>query len=186
LRMGRIISSDQNAKSAKAAKHTSLRKIIDDTTNPIGQQADIEVDEQSKIQLHLPQVMAKLRLVHPVNPLERLHLDDDRVLDQKVQPKAARKPDALVLERQWFLLLKREAAVSELKRQARLVRRLEHAGSELAINIQCGTDDHVRQAIEPVAVFLGVFHGRPDLQTTSQVQASRSCADLIAFRQRWH
>src|SRR5262249_24072055 len=91
LRMRRIISSDQNAKSAKAAKHTSLRKIIDETTNPIGQQADIEVDEQSKIQLHLPQVMAKLRLVHPVNPLERLHLDDDRVLDQKVQPKAARK-----------------------------------------------------------------------------------------------
>lgn len=70
--------------------------------NPVCQQTNVEVDEQSQVQLRLPQVVAKLRSVHPVNPINGLHFDDDGVLNEKVQPKAAPEPDTLVVERQSF------------------------------------------------------------------------------------
>src|SRR5438874_12780466 len=109
-------------RKGRAKKNTLLGKTVDLSLDAVTEQAHIEVDEQSELQLELLQVGNQLRTMDACEAVDCLHFDNNRIVDDQIDAVAAIQAVALVNERHRLLSLHRHAATRQLECQRRLVR----------------------------------------------------------------
>ena len=86
--------------------------------------------------------------MHTLESLDRLDFNDDGVFDEQVDAVPTVQLLFFVSNRQRHLSLDREPGAEQVEAEAGLVRLLEQARSELAMDTYRGTDDGFRQGVE--------------------------------------
>ena len=76
-----------------------------------------------------------------VQVFDHLDLDDDSLIDEDVQPVAARKRDALVAHWHGDLTSERQSAQAQLMAEALFIRRFEEARTKTPVNFDRCADD---------------------------------------------
>jgi hypothetical protein len=71
-------------------------------------------------------------------------LNDDEILDEKVEPITAINFQVAVLHWQRHLPLELDVASSQLTTETRLIGRLQQPGAELTVNVNRSADDRFR------------------------------------------
>src|SRR5437870_2856578 len=97
-------------------------------------------------------------------------VDDDLLFDQEVEPIAAVERHALVRDGQRHLATKGNASKLQLMRQAELIGRLEQARSQMAVNLDAGTDDGVRTIREPFSLSVFLCHPRCSVRPNEELR----------------
>ncbi len=82
--------------------------------------------------------------------LDRLHFDDDSLVDQKIEPIAEFEPKAFVHDRQRQLPVHCMATPLELMSETLLVDRLQEPRSERPMDLQTGVDNLARHGFDVV------------------------------------
>ena len=80
--------------------------------------------------------------------LDRLHLYDDELLDEQIEPVAGIEPKALIVERLWNLAADRQAAEAELVGKASFVHGLQESGTQCPMDLQSRIDDLPRHGVD--------------------------------------
>jgi hypothetical protein len=156
LRIGRIIDDSQNAKRAKLAKNTLLRKSIYDPLDTVSKPLHIEVDQQTELQFRLFQIREQLRTVNAFEALDGLDLNDDGLLNEEIETITAVKSPSAINERQRLFALYTQALVEQFEHQAGFVRRFQHTWADFLVHAQCRADDDIGESIEALSFVLGL------------------------------
>src|SRR5438067_11068311 len=91
--------------TGRAKKTTLLRKTVELSLDAVTEQAHVEVDEQSELQLELLQVGNQLRTMDACEAVDCVHFDNNRIVDDQIDAVAAIQAVALVNQRQRLLSL---------------------------------------------------------------------------------
>jgi hypothetical protein len=105
----------------------------------------MKVDENAYGNPSQSQVGKKLRFVHLRKLLDRLHLDNQRLLHEEVDAIAIIEPNALIDDRYWLLRLKWDFPQAEFVGEALLVGRLEQARPQRPMDLDTGSNDKISQ-----------------------------------------
>lgn len=81
--------------------------------------------------------------MHTDDLLDRLKLDDELVLDEKVDAIPAVESESLVLNGQWPLQVEPQRVELQLARKALLICRFQEPGSENFVHLNRASDDSV-------------------------------------------
>src|SRR6266852_9102468 len=95
--------------------------------DPVLENGDVEVDQQAEMVLGHLEVSQQLRLVNRLQLGDGLEFDDERFLNQKIQPIAAVQENSLVGQRHLLLSLETDARLAQLKSETFFVSRLQQS-----------------------------------------------------------
>lgn len=123
---------------------SGLERLEDRAFHAIPQVRDIEVDQEPESLSRKAQIGEKLRVVDRPEGIDALDFDDQAVPDQEIESIRAIEPDPAVLHDQRDLSPERQAGQCEFTAQARLVRALQEAWPESAVDAHGASDDFPR------------------------------------------
>ena len=115
--------------------------VADESLESRLERGDVEVHQQRGVEVGELEVGDDLSLMDGEEKLDRLDLDDDPLVDDKVEAIAAVEQYALVFQGKRPLVLERDAAEGELAAQARFVCRLEQPRAQMPVDLDAGADD---------------------------------------------
>jgi len=117
-------------------------------------------------------------------PLNNLHFDNDRFLDNYIRTVTAIQMDFSIDNRHRFLAFYSEPKLSQFECKARLIRRLQQSRSQSAMNLNCSANDTISNLIESIFLFhlcdLSVLGGKKPPRTAG-IPSSLLHEDANAF-----
>jgi len=109
---------------------------------------DVEVNQQAHLTTRKSQVGEQLSLMNWSQAINGLNLYNDRFFDEKVQAVATIQLHLSIDHGQWLLLLYLQAAFYKFKSQTGLVGGLQQSRSQIAMYLNSGTDNALRDPIQ--------------------------------------
>ncbi len=125
---------ETSRKGAKRAKERCglFVQVIDDTLDPVPQQLDVEVDEESESKIGESEMGQELLRVHRSDALHRFQLDAELGFNDQVGAESLIEDDIAIANRYRHLALHLKATVTKLEGKSGLVDRLKETGPESA------------------------------------------------------
>lgn len=142
------------------------------------EEGDVEVDEESDGQAQEFEVGDELGFVDGEEAVHGFELEDDMAVDDEVETVAAVEGEAFVGEGERNLTLDVKFAQGELMREAVLVGRFEKSRPQVAVDLDAGADDGLRNPLPPPFLRFSLFHFRVVGATSPEV-ASESLPNPI-------
>jgi hypothetical protein len=150
---------------------SSIGELVDQPLDASVPEAhDVEVEEEPEVKARQLEVGQHLGIVDGRELSDRLDLDEDRALDQQVDPVPCIDQYVVVAHRELLLSLDSEPTPPKLMFQAGFIRRLEEPWSQGGVDVEGRPQDALRQVVEgghvgPVFVFayhcLSAVESRP-------------------------
>jgi hypothetical protein len=104
---------------------------------PVLKDDSVKIQKQANFITPQPKIAKNLRIMDRQEALDRFYLDDDPVANQKTQAVAAIEPHLFVDYRKRHLPTICDARFAKLEGQTLLISRLEKAGTEMTVNLDC-------------------------------------------------
>ena len=143
-------------KGAKLAKKRRglLLQVVDDALDPVPQELDVEVDEESESEVGETEMGQELLRVHRSDALDRFQLNDHLGFNDEVGAESLIEDDMAIANRYRHLALHLKATVAELEGQGSLVDRLKEAGPQSAMHSQRRVDLTVAISFSVISLLL--------------------------------
>jgi hypothetical protein len=110
----------------------------DDPFDALFEHADIEIDEQSEMQVGKLQIRQQLAVVDGQEPVYRFEFENDMPLNEQVETQSIFDADALIDERNQRLCLKSDTSLAKFYAEAGLLNRLKQAGTQGLVYLERG------------------------------------------------
>ena len=148
-----VLPDDQSKKVISTADARRWTQIYRAASKTVGKTLDLEaglaeVEQQTEPQAGHREVVDALGGVSAVQRLNRFQFDDDSLLDQQID-RVLPDDNAVVVNLNPVLLRDSKTGLAELVGQCVLVNLLEKSGSERINDLECATDNLLRQSIGP-------------------------------------
>src|SRR5436190_1274162 len=131
-------------------KARRLRRIVivRYAPDPLAESRCPEVHQQAQRQVHQSQIGQHLLGMHRGRALDRLELDQQRPLDQKVGTKSFVENDAVQPDRNRLLALDDKPALDQVMREHGLVNGFEQTRPQPLVNLEPAIDGNRRQPLD--------------------------------------
>ena len=136
--------------------------VVYDTLQPCPQNHDVEVEQKPQRQATKSEVSKQLRGVNRFQAGYGLHLDNDRILDNQIEPIATFEPLATIGHRQRDLPLCAHSPKSQFSKKTCFVCRLKQPLTKRAMHVDGRADDAVAEFVDrPLCALLAFVVNHP-------------------------